>query len=161
MSKNSRFQIRLKQILANQLFGIYVSVHLERQYFVLFVNMARRSAIFSSILTLNNGRILHFSSLRPETLLIYILKRTSMETLSDHVMFSDFLQLAWAPGKGMKDKDWKDFWEVQDGVSYIPYDRLSKEIDYDYLEDGGVFDEDTVPLWLKGENSKLERSLLT
>uniref|UniRef100_A0A8D8PUY4 Splicing factor, arginine/serine-rich 15 n=1 Tax=Cacopsylla melanoneura TaxID=428564 RepID=A0A8D8PUY4_9HEMI len=59
------------------------------------------------------------------------------------------ITLAWAPGKGMKDKDWKDFWEVQDGVSYIPYDRLSKDIDYDYLEDGGVFDEDTVPLWLK------------
>ncbi|KAI5700018.1 hypothetical protein M8J75_012856 [Diaphorina citri] len=72
---------------------------------------------------------------------LYKLKNTKLQGKT--------ITLAWAPGKGMKDKDWKDFWEVQDGVSYIPYDRLSKEIDYDYLEDGGVFDEDTVPLWLK------------
>ena len=33
-------------------------------------------------------------------------------------------QLAWAPGKGMKDKQWRDYWDVDLGASYIPIDRL-------------------------------------
>jgi hypothetical protein len=34
MNKNSRSQVRLKQISANQMLGIDTSVLLERQYFV-------------------------------------------------------------------------------------------------------------------------------
>jgi hypothetical protein len=34
MNKNSRSQVRLKQILANQMFGIDASMQLESQYFV-------------------------------------------------------------------------------------------------------------------------------
>lgn len=49
----------------------------------------------------------------------------------------------------MKDKEWKDFWEIDDGVSYIPWEKLNKDIDYDELEVGGMLDEDTMPEWLK------------
>ena len=45
------------------------------------------------------------------------------------------LQLAWAPGKGMKDKQWKEYWEVDLGVSYIPIDKLDPQVDMAALEE--------------------------
>ena len=59
------------------------------------------------------------------------------------------LQLAWAPGKGMKDKQWKDYWDVDLGVSYIPIDKLDPQTDMALLESGGMFDEDTMPDWMR------------
>ncbi|XP_050548466.1 SR-related and CTD-associated factor 8-like, partial [Daktulosphaira vitifoliae] len=47
------------------------------------------------------------------------------------------MTIAWAPGQAMKDKEWKDYWEIEDGVSYIPWEKLNKDIDYDELEVGG------------------------
>lgn len=62
------------------------------------------------------------------------------------------LQLAWAPGKGVKGKEWKDYWEVELGVSYIPWNKLTNITDRDLelLEEGGMIDEDTLPPHLKG-----------
>jgi len=51
----------------------------------------------------------------------------------------------------MKAKEWKDYWEIDDGVSYIPWEKLNKDIDYDELEVGGMLDEDTMPEWLKSK----------
>jgi len=51
----------------------------------------------------------------------------------------------------MKDKEWKDYWEIDEGVSYIPWEKLNKDIDYDELEVGGMLDEDTMPEWLKSK----------
>lgn len=45
--------------------------------------------------------------------------------------------MAWAPGKGVKGKDLKDYWEGDLGVSYIPYNKLKEDMDLDALEDGG------------------------
>ena len=59
------------------------------------------------------------------------------------------LQLAWAPGKGMKDKQWKDYWDVELGVSYIPINKLDPQVNMAELEEGGTFDEDTMPEWMK------------
>ncbi|XP_050534314.1 SR-related and CTD-associated factor 4-like isoform X2 [Daktulosphaira vitifoliae] len=59
------------------------------------------------------------------------------------------MTIAWAPGQAMKDKEWKDYWEIEDGVSYIPWEKLNKDIDYDELEVGGMLDEETMPDWLK------------
>ncbi|EEC10348.1 hypothetical protein IscW_ISCW007320 [Ixodes scapularis] len=53
--------------------------------------------------------------------------------------------MAWAPGKGVKSKELKDFWEVDLGVSYIPYEKLPKDVDLVSLEEGGVIDEDSLP----------------
>lgn len=58
--------------------------------------------------------------------------------------------MAWAPGKGMKGKDYKDYWDVDLGASFIPYDRLDESVDLDLLEDGGMIDEDTLPEKFKG-----------
>lgn len=64
----------------------------------------------------------------------------------------NIFQLAWAPGKGVKGKEWKDYWEVELGVSYIPWNKLVNVTDQDLelLEEGGMIDEDTLPPNLKG-----------
>ena len=49
----------------------------------------------------------------------------------------------------MKDKQWKDYWDVELGVSYIPIDRLDPQTDMATLEAGGMFDEDTMPEWMR------------
>ena len=59
------------------------------------------------------------------------------------------VQLAWAPGKGVKAKEWKDYWEVEQGVSYIPWSKLSTQTDWTALEEGGSYDEETLPAWAR------------
>jgi hypothetical protein len=49
----------------------------------------------------------------------------------------------------MKDKQWKDYWDVSLGVSYIPIEKLDPQVDMVALEDGGTFDDDTMPEWMK------------
>jgi hypothetical protein len=61
------------------------------------------------------------------------------------------LQLAWAPGKGVKGKEWKDYWEVEVGVTYIPWPKLSREVNLEQFEEGGMIDEDTLPDYLRSE----------
>lgn len=58
--------------------------------------------------------------------------------------------MAWAPGKGMKGKEFKDYWEVELGSSYIPHSKLADDVDLDLLEEGGMIDDDTVPEKLQG-----------
>lgn len=61
--------------------------------------------------------------------------------------------MAWAPGKGVKGKDWKDYWEVELGVSYIPWSKLANISDHDleFFEEGGMIDEESMPPWLKSK----------
>ena len=49
----------------------------------------------------------------------------------------------------MKDKQWKEYWEVDLGVSYIPIDKLDPQTNMSELEEGGTFDDDTMPEWMK------------
>ena len=58
--------------------------------------------------------------------------------------------MAWAPGKGMKGKEYKDYWEAEEGASYIPYNKIPEDVDLDLLEEGGTVDEDTMPENLQG-----------
>lgn len=39
------------------------------------------------------------------------------------------------------------FWFI--GVCYIPWSKISKSTDFSALEEGGMFDDDTVPLWMR------------
>lgn len=56
-----------------------------------------------------------------------------------------YLKTAWAPGKGMKGKDFKDYWDVDQGCSFLPYSLLTDSTDFDDLEEGGIIDEDSLP----------------
>ena len=49
----------------------------------------------------------------------------------------------------MKDKQWKDYWDVALGVSYIPQEKLDPQTNLSHLEEGGTFDDDTIPDWMK------------
>ncbi|XP_044262188.1 SR-related and CTD-associated factor 8 [Tribolium madens] len=71
--------------------------------------------------------------------------------LKNHLLHGKAITLAWAPGKGVKGKDLKDYWEGDLGVSYIPWSKLKPDIDIEMLEDGGMIDEDTMPPWMKAK----------
>lgn len=63
------------------------------------------------------------------------------------------MKVAWAPGKGVKGREWKDFWEADLGVSYLPWASLHQRwqlgaLSLDALEEGGSVDEETLPPWL-------------
>lgn len=79
----------------------------------------------------------------------------ALTKLKSHKMQGKAITLAWAPGKGVKGKEWKDYWEVELGVSYIPWNKLNNisEHELEMLEEGGMIDEDTLPPRLKGNNS--------
>ena len=69
-------------------------------------------------------------------------------------------QLAWAPGKGVKGRDWKDYWEVDSGISYIPWNKLTVETDLEEFEDGGCVDETTLPEFLKSKQFRSNSKIL-
>ena len=61
--------------------------------------------------------------------------------------------MAWAAGKGVKGREWKDYWEAELGVAYLPWAALHARwllgaLSLDALEDGGAVDEETLPPWL-------------
>uniref|UniRef100_A0A182KFI0 RRM domain-containing protein n=1 Tax=Anopheles christyi TaxID=43041 RepID=A0A182KFI0_9DIPT len=72
-----------------------------------------------------------------------------MQSLKNHKMHGRTITISWAAGKGVKSKEWKDYWDLDLGVSYIPWSKLSPSTDLESLEDGGMFDEDTIPQWMK------------
>lgn len=60
--------------------------------------------------------------------------------------------MAWAPGKGVKGKEYKDYWEVDLGVSYIPYKKIPESAEVlDNLEEGGWIDEESLSEKLKSK----------
>lgn len=77
----------------------------------------------------------------------------SMNSLKNHKMQGRAITISWAAGKGVKSKEWKDYWDIDLGVSYIPWDKLSHDTDLDQLEEGGMFDEDTLPQLIKDKIS--------
>ncbi|GFO22304.1 splicing factor, arginine/serine-rich 15 [Plakobranchus ocellatus] len=66
------------------------------------------------------------------------------------------LKVAWAPGIGVKESMFKEYWDVEQGATYIPYDRLPVDIT-PYLN-GGMLDEDTLPERMKAAKSGDENS---
>jgi len=70
------------------------------------------------------------------------------------------ITLAWAPGKGMKDKQWKDYWDLDLGCSYIPIEKLDPQVNMMELEEGGMFDEETMPDWMRSMRGVSHRASL-
>ena len=57
-------------------------------------------------------------------------------------------QAAWAPSKGVKESRFKEFWDVDLGVTYIPWADIPDDLDS--LAAGGALDEDTLPDHMRG-----------
>lgn len=68
--------------------------------------------------------------------------------LKNHKLHGRAITLSWAAGRGVKSKEWKDYWDLDLGVSYIPWSKITENTDFEQLEEGGMFDKDTMPEWL-------------
>ncbi|CAL1544517.1 unnamed protein product [Lymnaea stagnalis] len=66
------------------------------------------------------------------------------------------LKVAWAPGIGVKESVFKDLWDVEHGVTYIPWEQLPSDVTP--LVAGGMLDIDSLPEKLKGINNGEEES---
>ncbi|XP_059226600.1 SR-related and CTD-associated factor 4 isoform X2 [Stomoxys calcitrans] len=80
----------------------------------------------------------------------------AMQCLKNHKLQGRAITISWAAGKGVKSKEWKDFWDLELGVTYIPWSKLDESTDFDALEEGGMFDEDTMPGWMKEKKQTLK-----
>lgn len=52
------------------------------------------------------------------------------------------LQIAWALNKGIK-PEYKQYWDVEIGVTYIPWSKVKPE-ELEALCEGGMLDNDTM-----------------
>lgn len=82
----------------------------------------------------------------------------AMAGLKNHKLHGRAITLSWAAGKGVKSKEWKDYWDLDLGVSYIPWSKLDDGTNFEQLEEGGMFDEDTMPPWLAEKLKKEAQS---
>ncbi|XP_065370350.1 SR-related and CTD-associated factor 4 isoform X2 [Calliphora vicina] len=80
----------------------------------------------------------------------------AMQALKNYKLQGRAITISWAAGKGIKSKEWKDFWDLELGVTYIPWSKLDEGTDLDALEEGGMFDEDSMPGWMKEKINKLK-----
>ena len=57
---------------------------------------------------------------------------------------------AWAPGTGMKESTFKTNWDVEKGVTYVPWEKLAS-ISIDALAVGGMVDDESLPEHMKSK----------
>lgn len=55
------------------------------------------------------------------------------------------LQLAWAAGKGVKGKEYKEYFDAEQGVAFIPWSKLGSGVDLQALGEGSWIDSETLP----------------
>ncbi len=55
------------------------------------------------------------------------------------------MQLAWAPGRGVKGGAYRNFWNLDDGVSVIPWEAISSPSELAKFTDGGWIEPGTCP----------------
>ena len=54
--------------------------------------------------------------------------RRALKNLNKFRLHGKQITLAWAPGKGMKEKQWKEFWDLDSGASFIPIEKLDPQV---------------------------------
>ena len=59
-----------------------------------------------------------------------------------HVSADICVQIAWALNKGVK-QEYKQFWDMDLGVTYIPWEKVKLD-DLDGFAEGGMIDQETV-----------------
>ncbi|XP_063677067.1 SR-related and CTD-associated factor 4-like isoform X4 [Bolinopsis microptera] len=77
-----------------------------------------------------------------------VLKELLKENLKLH---GALCKVAWAPGKGCK--EFKEHWNIEKGVTFIPHKNFEK-LKISELEDGGVIEETTLPQGFKLQESE-------
>ncbi|KAK7503094.1 hypothetical protein BaRGS_00005720 [Batillaria attramentaria] len=72
----------------------------------------------------------------------------ALDRMKGFKLNSSALRVAWAPGVGVKESNFRDLWDVELGVTYIPWNKLPGDISP--LLEGAIIDEDSLPEHLKG-----------
>jgi len=62
------------------------------------------------------------------------------------------LKAAWAPGTGVKESNFKANWDVDMGVTYVPWEEL-QSVNIDALAVGGMIDNDSLPEHMKSKST--------
>ena len=55
------------------------------------------------------------------------------------------VQVAWAPGRGVKGPAYQSCWDLDHGVSFIPWEKLKTASDVESVSEGGWVDPATLP----------------
>ena len=58
-------------------------------------------------------------------------------------------QLAWAPGRGVKGAVFKNYWDIELGISFIPWEKIKSQEELDSVVEGGWIDPATCPPGMK------------
>lgn len=58
-------------------------------------------------------------------------------------------KLAWAPGRGVKGASYKNYWDLDVGASFVPWDKVNDEQELLQISDGGWVDPSTCPPGMK------------
>ncbi|XP_056592907.1 SR-related and CTD-associated factor 4 [Triplophysa dalaica] len=66
------------------------------------------------------------------------------------------IKIAWALNKGIK-TEFKQHWDVELGVTYIPWSKIKQE-DLDVFKEGGMLDTDSLPPEWRDSQSELEKA---
>lgn len=72
----------------------------------------------------------------------------ALDRLKGYKLNGSDLRVAWAPGIGVKESEFRDKWDVDAGTTYIPWSKLPDDLSN--LIEGGIIDEETLPEHLKG-----------
>ena len=59
------------------------------------------------------------------------------------------VQVAWAPGRGVKGPAYQSCWDLDHGVSFIPWEKLKSTSDVENVCEGGWVDPATLPHGLR------------
>lgn len=115
------------------------------------------------------GDIISIDMIHPRGCAFIVMNRRqdahkAMTALKNYKLQGRAITISWAAGKGVKSKEWKDYWDLELGCSYVPWNKLDNATNLDELEEGGMFDEDSMPGWLKEKiksaNQKKEQATL-
>ena len=68
------------------------------------------------------------TSMISKSLQSFVLCR-ALKNLNKFRLHGKQITLAWAPGKGMKEKQWKEFWDLDAGASFIPIEKLDPQVE--------------------------------
>jgi hypothetical protein len=60
------------------------------------------------------------------------------------------LQTAWAQSTGIRESEFKDSWDLDEGSMYLPWDNLPKDLTH--FLDGAIIDGASLPEHLKGNS---------
>ena len=77
----------------------------------------------------------------------------ALDRMKGAKLLGNTLKAAWAMGAGVRESSMKEKWDMDLGVTYIPWSNL-EEIDLDKISEGAVLDEESLPEKLKKEREK-------